>query len=82
MEPGSLVYLSSEDGYDFINVGECGYASNAEAGRHTWDVPVGTIAVVLGEYKGSSQSLKLKILVNGEVGWVYPEELMPVEKAR
>jgi hypothetical protein len=78
MEPGSLVQLSSDDGYDFIHVGECEFAAR----RDTWEVPVGTIAMVLGEFKGTSQSLKLRILINNEVGWVFPEEVVPVWKAR
>ena len=66
--------ISSEGGYDFVQIGHC----EAAGASDTWEVAVGTIAIVLGEFKGGSTFLKLMILIDDKIGWVYPDELYPV----
>ena len=74
MEAGSLAQLSSDCGFSHVQVGHCEEVGMSD----TWEVAVGTIAIVLGEFKGGSTFLKLMILIDDKIGWVYPDELYPV----
>lgn len=73
MKPGDLVRLSS----DYSDRGVC------VAGIHTrarWWFAEGTLAVFLGAHNAVEfgHEQKLKILVEGQIGWIYETECAEV----
>lgn len=75
--PGDLVSLRNSHEVPFFIVGSLD--------RNTgWEVPNGSAALIVNVVQEpdcwSEPNSKVEILINGKIGWVYPNECFPFEQ--
>lgn len=78
MKPGDLIKLVSEDHSTQV------YVAGTDV-REQWIFDEGTLAVFLDEYHWLNErgrEKKLRILVEGRMGWIYESECEAIDETR
>ena len=76
MNPGDLVELCDGDGRDCT---VCVASEDGNAPVSNRYIPAGTLAVYLKKKKGAPNPAVV-ILVNGQLSWVWQNEIKPVQR--
>lgn len=76
MNPGDLVELCHGDGRDCT---VCVASEDGNAPMSNRYIPAGTLAVYLKKKKGAPDPAVV-ILVNGQLSWVWQNEIRPVQR--
>ena len=75
MQPGDLVELCCEKGFELVSIGKDNGASGL-------DFPAGTLCVYLGmNREWNRHRLAVDILIDGITGWVWQEEIVSETRA-
>ena len=77
MNPGDLVELCADDGR--FRDAVCVASEDGNAPVSNRYIATGTLAVVLKKKKGAPDPAVV-ILVNGRLGWVWQNEIRPVQR--
>ena len=73
MQPGDLVELCCEKGFELVSIGKDNGASGL-------DFPAGTLCIYLGMNREWSRGRPaVDILIYGVPGWVWKDEIKPAE---
>ena len=71
MQPGDLVELCCEEGFELVSIGKDNGASGL-------DFPAGTLCIYLGmNREWNRHRPAVNILIDGITGWVWQNEIVP-----
>lgn len=79
MKPGDLVRIKN-------NIGDCSFPVTIGSLTHETitqgEAAAGQFALLLGDFDNTSDDDAKLILIDGKVGWVWPDELEELDEAR